>query len=333
MGAKIEDIGIIFPEAEEAAKPVVDETKIYELIIIGGGPAGLTAAVYSARKRIDTLLVTKDIGGQVLLTSEVENYLGYQYISGEELIEKFKQQVYQYPIAIKETAEVVKIDKKDKIFTVETSGGESYQARVLIIASGKRSRPLNVKGEKELVGRGVSYCSVCDAPLFVGRDVAVIGGSNSGLTAVVDLIKVANKIYLIEFLPSLQADPVLIERAEKSGKVEKFLGYEVIEILGEERVTGIKIKSRQTGKTETLTVQGVFIEIGLIPNSGFAKGVIELNDRGEIVVDCACRTNVPGIFAAGDVTTVPEKQIVVAAGEGAKAALSAYGYLLSQKQS
>ncbi|HID95405.1 MAG TPA: thioredoxin-disulfide reductase [Candidatus Latescibacteria bacterium] len=330
MEAKIEDIGVILPEAEELTRPAVDEAKVYELVIIGGGPAGLTAAVYSARKRIDTLLVTKDIGGQVLLTSDVENYMGYYYITGKELIEKFKHQVRQYPIAIKENAEVIRIGKEDKTFTVETSGGGSYRTKAVIIASGKRSRPLNVKGEKELVGRGVTYCSVCDAPLFTGLDVTVIGGGNSGLTAVVDLVKIANKIYLIESLSSLKADPLLVERADRSGKVEKFLGYEVMEILGETRVSGIKIKSTQTGEIQTLAVQGVFIEIGLIPNSGFAKGVVELNGWGEIVVDCACRTNVPGIFAAGDVTTVPEKQIVVAAGEGAKAALSAYGYLLGE---
>ncbi|MCD6166439.1 FAD-dependent oxidoreductase [bacterium] len=304
---------------------------MYELIIIGGGPAGLTAAVYSARKRIDTLLVTKDIGGQVVLTAEVENYMGYEYITGKELIEKFKQQVYQFPIAIKENTEVIQIEKEDKIFTVGTSAGENYRSKAIIIASGKRSRPLNVNGEKELVGRGVSYCSVCDAPLFAERDVAVIGGGNSGLTAVVDLIKIAHKIYLIEFLPSLMADSVLVDRAEKSGKVEIFSGYEVVEILGKEKVSSIKIKSRQTGGIEILTVQGVFIEIGLIPNSGFVKDVVKLNDRGEIIVDCACRTNMSGVFAAGDVTTVPEKQIVVAAGEGAKAALGAYGYLLGPK--
>lgn len=330
MATKIEDIGIIFPEAKELAKPAVDMTKIYELIIIGGGPAGLTAAVYSARKRIDTLLVTKDIGGQVVLTAEVENYMGYEYITGKELIEKFKQQVDQFPIAIENT-EVIQIEKEDKIFTVGTSAGENYRSKAIIIASGKRSRPLNVNGEKELVGRGVSYCSVCDAPLFAERDVAVIGGGNSGLTAVVDLIKIAHKIYLIEFFPSLMADSVLVDRAEKSGKVEIFSGYEVVEILGKEKVSSIKIKSRQTGGIEILTVQGVFIEIGLIPNSGFVKDVVKLNDRGEIIVDCACRTNMSGVFAAGDVTTVPEKQIVVAAGEGAKAALGAYGYLLGPK--
>lgn len=331
MEVKIGDLGIIFPNAEKPTKRAVDASKLYELIIVGGGPAGLTAAVYSARKRTDTLLVTKDIGGQVLLTSEVENYMGYEYITGKELTEKFRQQMRQFPLAVKENTEVIQIEKEDKTFTVETSAGENYRAKAVIIASGKRSRPLNVRGEKELLGKGVSYCSVCDAPLFAGRDVAVIGGGNSALTAVVDLIGIANKIYLIGPHPSLKADPVLVERAEKSEKTGKFLGYEMVEISGEERVTGIKIKSKQTGELETLVVQGVFIEIGLIPNSGFARGMVKLNDQGEIVVDCACKTNVPGIFAAGDVTTVPEKQIVVAAGEGAKAALSAYGYLLGSK--
>lgn len=257
--------------------------------------------------------------------------MGYQYIEGKELIRKFREQVAQFSIAVKEGAEVARIGEEGELFFAETSAGERYRAKAMIIASGKRSRPLNVKGERELVGRGVSYCSVCDAPLFAGRDVAVIGGGNSGVTAVIDLIKIANRIYLIDILPSLQADPVLIDRIEGSEKVGKFLGHEVLEISGRDKVEGIKIRSRETGEVKDLEVQGVFIEIGLIPNSEFAEGVVELNERKEIVVDCACRTNVFGIFAAGDVTTVPEKQIIVAAGEGAKAALSAYNYLISRR--
>ncbi|HIH95934.1 MAG TPA: FAD-dependent oxidoreductase [Thermoplasmata archaeon] len=323
-----ERIGFFLPEEKKEEKHAADKEKTYELIIVGGGPAGLTAAVYSARKAIDTLLLTKDIGGQILLTQEVENYMGYQYIGGKELIEKFKQHVQRFPVAMKEKTEVVRITNDEKTFTVETRDGESYHAKTVIIAAGKRPRPLNAKGEKELVGKGVTYCSVCDAPLFSGQNVAVIGGGNSGLTAVVDLIKIAKKIYLIESFPSLRADAVLVEKAERSDKVEKFLGYEVLEVLGRGRVENIKIKPKQKDETKTLPVTGVLIEIGLIPNSYLAKDLVKLNDFQEILVDCACRTSVPGVFAAGDVTTVPEKQIVVAAGEGAKAALSCYNYLL-----
>jgi len=180
------------------------------------------------------------------------------------------------------------------------------------------------------VGRGVSYCAVCDAPLFAGREVAVIGGGNSALTAVADLIKIASKIYLVNHASDWQADPVLVERAEASEKVIPFLGYVVKEILGQDRVRGIIIESRETREIKELTVEGVFVEIGLVPNSDFARGLVELNEVGEIVIDCNCRASLPGLFAAGDVTDVPEKQIIVAAGEGAKAALTAYHYLLQR---
>lgn len=325
----LKDIGVILPgmvEEAEEKKPIGEEP--YEVIIIGAGPAGMTAAVYAARKKLKTLLVSKDLGGQVLLTSDIENYMGYQYITGPELTAKFHQQVKQYPIDIIVGEEVEKLSAGDGQFTVITKRGKSFAGKAVIIASGKRSRELNVPGERELVGRGVTYCAVCDAPLFAGRDVAVIGGSNSALTAVADLIKIANKIYLVNRSKSLRADPVLVERAEASDKVAPLLGYLVKEILGEERVRGIVIESREPGEAEELAVEGVFIEIGLVPASKFVRGLLALNQFGEIMVDCNCRTNVLGIFAAGDVTDVFEKQIVVAAGEGAKATLSAYYYLL-----
>ena len=322
----LKDIGIILPgEAVEGG-----EEGTYELIIIGAGPAGMTAVVYAARKKLKTLLVSKDLGGQPLLTSEIENYMGYQYVTGPELVAKFHEQVKQYPIDILIGEEVEELSAGDRQFTVTTKGGKRFVGKAVIIASGKRSRELNVPGERELVGRGVSYCAVCDAPLFTGRDVAVIGGGNSALTAVADLIKIAAKIYLVNRFKALRADPILVEKAEASEKVVPFLGYAVEEILGEGRVRGIIIESRETGQAEELAVEGVFIEIGLIPNSEFTQGVVELNESGEIVVDCSCRTSVPGIFAAGDVTNVSEKQIIVAAGEGAKAALSAYRYLLER---
>lgn len=329
----LKDIGIILPEKEKRAG--IEEGP-YELLIIGAGPAGLTAAVYAARKRLKTLLLSKDLGGQPLLTSEIENYMGYQYITGPELMAKFHEQVRQFPIAMAIGEEAVRLTSGsgEEGFTVITRAGKSFQAKAVIIATGKRPRELGVPGEKELVGRGVSYCAVCDAPLFAGREVAVIGGGNSALTAAIDLIKIAEKIYLIHRSQQLKADPSLVERASASGseKVVSLLGYQVKEILGEERVKGIIIESKEDGGPRELPVEGVFIEIGLLPNSDPASGLVELNKEGEIVVDCACRTSVPGIFAAGDVTTVPEKQIIVAAGEGAKAALSAYNYLLQSEE-
>lgn len=319
------------------------EDEVYDLIIVGGGPAGLSAAVYAARKRLRVLLVSKDIGGQVLLTSEVENYIGYQYIDGRELIEKFRTQVEQFPIAMALGEEVISIAAKDpasaggpqggglrRLFAVRTASGRSFSGKSLIVATGKRSRPLNVPGERELIGRGVSYCATCDAPLFGGQHVAVVGGGNSAFTAVNDLVKIAEKIYVINVLPNWQADQVLIDRAMASGKVEGLAGYEVKEIVGRGRVEAIRVASKEKGEEKEIPVKGVFIEIGLIPNSEPVKGFLETNKYGEIIVDCGCETSQEGVFAAGDVTTVPEKQIIVAAGEGAKAALGAYKYLLME---
>lgn len=232
-------------------------------------------------------------------------------------------------MVIGEEVDGVKVE--DGVIKIHTKRGKEVAGRAAIIASGKRSRQLNVPGERELVGRGVSYCAVCDAPLFSGMDVAVVGGGNSAATATIDLIKIANKIYVINLRKSWKADQVLVEEVEKSEKVIELFGYEVKEILGKDRVEGIVVKCLSTQQVEKLRVQGVFVEIGLIPNSELVRGLVELNKDGEIVVDCACRTSVPGIFAAGDVTTVPEKQIIVAAGEGSKAALSAYNYMLANK--
>lgn len=327
----IPDVGIVLPGMQEGRQQRYQPPKeggSYDLVIIGGGPAGMTAAVYAARKRLNTLLLSIDLGGQVLWTSEVENYLGYYYITGKELVDKFEEQVKQYPIDVGLGEEVSTLEPVDGIFEVETKSGLRFQAQTVIIASGKRSRPLNVPGEKELVGRGVTYCATCDAPLFAGKDVAVVGGGNSAFTAVADLLPIATKISVVNFVDSWQADAVLLERAKGSSKFVPYLGHQAVRVLGDERVRGIVIKSRKTGEQIELAVEGIFVEIGLLPNSDFVGDTLELNDWGEIKVGCRCETNLPGIFAAGDVTTVPEKQIIVAAGEGSKAALAAYDYLL-----
>ncbi len=323
------NIGVVLPDYQLATERVADEGKVYELIIIGGGPAGLTAGVYAARKRMDVLLLTQDIGGQVMLTGEIENYMGYERITGEELIARFKEQLSHQEITVQEESRVASITRGGKVFIAYTDEGYSYRARTVIIASGKRSRPLDVPGEERLVGRGVSYCAVCDAPLFAGRDVAVVGGGNSGLTAAIDLIKIANKVYVVSAHSSLPGDPVLVEQVEQTPQVDIFVFCDVQEVLGRERVTGIRIRSRQEEEERTLPVQGVFVEKGFLPNSELAQDIVKLSEDHEIIIDLGCRTSVPGIFAAGDVTTVPEKQIIISAGEGAKAALSAYNYLIT----
>lgn len=317
---------------EEIKEVPVEEDKLYDLIIIGAGPAGMTAAVYAARKKLDTLVISKNVGGQTLLAPGVETYMGYQYITGRELMRKFEEQVRQFPIALSIGGEVTKLRVEDKFFAVLTSNSNKrFKGKAVIIASGRRAKSLNVPGEKELLGRGVSYCATCDVPLFGGMDVAVIGSGNSAITAVNDLAKYARKIYnIVRF--SVKADSILVEKAEKSGKVEFLSGYGVREIKGKDKVESIVIRHIKSDKEVVLDVGGVFIEIGAIPNVEFAKDVVELNELKEIVVDCECKTSVGGIFAAGDVTNAPEKQIIVAAGEGAKASLSAYRYLMGLKE-
>jgi alkyl hydroperoxide reductase subunit F len=316
---------------EETKEVPVEADKRYDLLIIGAGPAGMTAAVYAARKKLDTLVISKDVGGQTNLASSVETYMGYHYISGAELMQKFEEQVRQFPIALSIGDAVTTLLVKDASFAVVTAQGKTFRGKAVIIASGRRARSLNVPGEKELIGRGVSYCATCDAPLFGGVDVAVIGSGNPALTAVNELTNYARKIYNIVRV-SVKADPILVEKAGKSGKVEFLSGHAVTEIRGKERVEGIVIKQIEDDKEIVLDVNGVFIEIGAVPNTEFAINLVTLNDVKEIEVDCECMTNVPGLFAAGDVTNAPGKQIIVAAGEGAKAALSAYRYLVGLKE-
>lgn len=317
---------------DEAGERVPKESPyIYEQIILGGGPAGMTAAVYSARKKVDLLLLAQDLGGQVMWTSHVENYMGFRFIAGSELIEKFKSQVVQFPIDMATGYGAASMESDGENFLVTAENGKKYCAKSLIVATGKRSRPLGVPGEKELVGRGVTYCSICDGPFFEGMDIAVVGGGNSGFTAVVDMIKIANKVYSVINTKTAKADEVLIERAKASDKVEFFYNHKVNEVKGETEAESIVLEDRETGAIVEKPVSGVFVEIGLMPNSECAEGFLTLNPWKEIVVDAACCTSVEGVFAAGDVTNVPEKQIIVASGEGAKASLSAYNFLLRKK--
>lgn len=302
---------------------------MFDLIIIGAGPAGITAAIYAARKRIETLIITKDIGGQAALSGDVENYTGYQFISGPELALKFEEHLRKFDLTLKENEAAQEVKKAADLIRVRTDKG-SYEAMAVIIASGKRSRELGVPGEKEFKNKGLSYCATCDAPLFSGKDVAVIGGGNSALDAAIQLIKIAGKIYIINIAENLTADVVMQQAARGSPKVAVLNGASVTAIAGNKMVTAIKIKKE--GKEELLPVQGVFVEIGLKPNSEFAPEV-EKNELGELKVNPYNQTNIPGIFAAGDVTDVPEKQIVIAAGEGSKAALSVFRYLITNRGS
>jgi len=299
---------------------------MYDLMVIGGGPAGLAAGVYAARKQLKTLLLSGDTGGQINTTLGIENYLGYQFIEGPELINKFLTQVEQFPIDQKIGDKIRQLKKIKNGFEAITEDGDKYQSKAVVFATGKKPRKLNVPGETELTGRGVSYCAICDGPVFAGQKVAVVGGGNSALEAVLDLLKIARHVNLVSLTP-LTGDPVLSNQLKGARKLTVFLEHETTEVKGKELVEGITIKDQKSGKEKELEVGGVFIEIGLVPNSDAVKGLVKLNKSGEIIVTPRNETSVAGLYAAGDVTDVPEKQIIVAAGEGAKAALQAHRYL------
>jgi alkyl hydroperoxide reductase subunit F len=300
---------------------------MYDLIIIGAGPAGLTASVYAARKRMNFLVISRDIGGQAVWSAEISNYPGYQFISGPDLVAKFEEHLRTYDIVVKENERVVDLRKIGTKIIVKTDKAV-YDSRTCVVASGKRSKELGVPGEREFKNKGVTYCATCDGPLFAGKEVAVIGGGNSALDAALQLMKICRHTYILNAMPALSGDEVMREKVEHNPAVTVLNNTQVTAIGGDVFVNAVQIQ--RNGKEEQLSVQGIFVEIGLMPNSDFAPD-LEKNERGEIRVNCRVETNVPGIFAAGDVTDVPEKQIVIAAGEGAKASLGAFRYLAQNK--
>ncbi len=300
---------------------------MYDLMIVGAGPAGMAASVYAARKQLNTILISLDIGGQLKHNERIENYLGYQFIEGWELVEKFKAQIRQYPIEEKIGQKVTNILKTDSAFTAITEDNGEIQAKAVIFAAGKRSRQLNIPGEKELTGHGVSYCAVCDGPLFSGKNVAVIGNNNDAVEAALDLVRIADHIYFFP-LERFTAEEILVSKLNLANNVTVFTNHTLEEIAGDKLVANILIKNLKTGLVQSIDLGGVFIEVGMRPKSEPVKALINLNERGEILVNCSSETTIPGFFAAGDVTNAPEKQVVIAAGDGAKAALQAHRYLL-----
>lgn len=304
----------------------------YDLIIIGGGPAGITAGIYAARQKLNTLLITKQFGGQVARKAvTIEDYPGFEEISGLDFIQRFERHLRKQKIDI-EMDEVIKLKKLKEVFLVLTKSKKEFEAKAVIVASGANPRPLKVPGEKKFIGKGVSYCTVCDAPLFEGKNVAVIGGGNSGFEAAIALANFAKKIYILEYEEKVKADEINKERAQKTGKIEIITNAVSKEIKGDQFVNSLVYQDRKTKEEKTLSVEGVFIEIGSIPAVSFLKDLVDFNAKDEIIVDpFTGQTSIPGLFAAGDVDNVPYKQIVIAAGEGAKAALSVYDYLLKFK--
>ncbi len=313
---------------KSARKP--EPEKLYDLIILGGGPASMSAAVYAARKTLELAILTKDFGGQMLETSEVENWLGYQSVNAKDLVSRFEEHAKSFDIPIGLGPAAKKVEKDGGRFVVRTDDNKIYQARTIILSTGKRHRHLNVPGEKELSGKGVAYCATCDAPLFRDKKALVAGGGNSAFTTALDLLKVNAEVFLVNYGEGWQADEALVEKVKSLGKARLLENHEVLAIEGKQRVTGVKVHDRLSGEEKVMAADGVFVEIGLLSNSELAADLAALNAAGEVIVDCACRTSVEGLFAAGDVTTVPYKQIVISAGEGAKAALSAYEYLMQK---
>jgi len=305
---------------------------MYNLIIIGGGPAGVTAGIYASRKKLKTLLLTFDFIGQTGKAFTVENYPGFKEIKGLDLAQRLKNQIENHEIEIKEGEKVREVRKEKDVFYIKT-GDSEYQAKAVIVATGRDPRPLEVPGEKEFLGRGISYCVTCDGPLFQDKIVAVIGGGNSGFGAGLELSEYCKKVYILERAKTPIADEMLQERAQKKQNIEIILNAETKEIKGDKFVSSLIYKNREGGGEKELIVEGIFIEIGYIPATGFVKGLVDFSKRDEIKIDpVTCETKTKGLFAAGDVTDIPVKQIITSAAEGCKAALSVYEFLKKNEQ-
>lgn len=315
-------------EVGERAVSKLDTEKTYQVIIVGAGPAALSASVYATRKGLDTGLVGEQPGGQVVNTASIENWLGTPDISGRDMAKAFRDHAERYPIAELFDESVKTIEKRDGLFYLTTSEENTYTAHSVIYAAGKEYRRLGVPGENRFIGNGIAFCATCDAPLYHGKTVAVIGGGNSAFTAARDLIAFAKEIHIINILNYFQADPALLDEVKSSKRVKLHPGMQVKEFLGRDRLQGVRLESIDGQVRFDLAVDGAFLEIGLSPNTEAVKTLLPLNEHGEVPVGRDQSTAVPGLYAAGDVTDEPVKQIVVAAGAGAKAALSAYEYIL-----
>jgi alkyl hydroperoxide reductase subunit F len=299
---------------------------MYDSIIVGGGPAGMSAAIYMFRKKMKTLLISPDFGGQAAKSSEIENYLGFTKISGPELMQKFQEHIEALGVENKVGEQVKSIVKTENGFNV-VSDAETYETKSVIICSGKMPRQLGVKGEESFIGKGISFCAVCDGPLFHDKAVAVIGGGNSALDAALEIEKYAAKVYLVNLEKDFIGDEIRKDKVKNSKKIETIFEANTTEFFGEQFLKGLKYKTAD-GQIKELSCDGAFIEIGWTPATGLVADLVKLNTIKEIEIDTENKTSQPGIFAAGDVTNIKEKQIIIAAGEGAKAALNAWSYIV-----
>lgn len=319
--------------ADAKAAEKINAKDPFDVLIVGGGPAGAAAAIYAARKGIRTGIVTERFGGQVLDTMAIENFVSVSHTEGPKLAAALDNHVRDYDVDVmnlQTATKLVPATEQGGYHTVELANGASLKAKTIILTTGARWRQMNVPGEDDYRTRGVTYCPHCDGPLFKGKPTAVIGGGNSGAEAAIDLAGVTDHVTLIEYMDELRADKVLQDKMASLPNVTVIKGAETTEVLGDgEKVTQLTYKDRKSGDMHHVNLAGIFVQIGLIPNTEWLKDAdVPLSPRGEIEIDAGCRTTVPGIFAAGDVTTTPYKQIVIAMGEGSKAALSAFDYLI-----
>ncbi|BFM49956.1 alkyl hydroperoxide reductase subunit F [Marinomonas sp. THO17] len=314
--------------AADKQAAALSEKDPYDVLVVGGGPAGASAAIYAARKGIRTGVVAERFGGQVADTMAIENFISVKATDGPKLVTGLEQHVLDYDVDVMKTQKAVRLEKKDLI-EVEMENGAVLKSKSVVLATGARWREMNVPGEQEYRGKGVAYCPHCDGPLFKGKKTAVIGGGNSGIEAAIDLAGIVEHVTVLEFGDTLRADDVLVKKAESLANVTIIKNAMTTEVLGDgERVIGLKYTDRKTDEVHLVDVAGIFVQIGLVPNSEFLENTLELTNRGEIVVNGHGETSMPGVFAAGDVTTAPYKQIIISMGSGATAALGAFDYLI-----
>ncbi|MEJ1096899.1 MULTISPECIES: alkyl hydroperoxide reductase subunit F [unclassified Pseudoxanthomonas] len=315
-----------------AAGRAVEQIKAkapFDVLVVGGGPAGAAAAIYAARKGIRTGIAAERFGGQVLDTMAIENFISVSYTEGPKLAAALEQHVNEYDVDVMNLQLAQKLVPGKDLIEVQLANGAALQAKTVVLSTGARWRQMNVPGENEYRNKGVAYCPHCDGPLFKGKRVAVIGGGNSGVEAAIDLAGIVSHVTLIEFDTQLRADAVLQRKLHSMPNVRVITNAQTTEVLGDgSKVTGLVYKDRAGGDSHRLELEGIFVQIGLLPNTEWLKGTVALSPRGEIIVDDRGQTSVPGVFAAGDATTVPYKQIVIAMGEGSKAALSAFDHLI-----
>ncbi|MGD9869857.1 MAG: alkyl hydroperoxide reductase subunit F [Thauera sp.] len=312
--------------ARDAKK--LSEKSAFDVLVVGGGPAGAAAAIYAARKGIRTGVVAERFGGQVMDTMAIENFISVKYTEGPKLVASLEEHVKEYEVDVMNLQRVAGVVPGENLHEVKMENGATLKAKTLIVATGARWREMNVPGEQEFRGKGVAYCPHCDGPLFKGKRVAVIGGGNSGVEAAIDLAGIVGHVTLLEFADDLRADAVLQRKLYSLPNVTVIKSAQTTEVTGADKVNGLVYKDRVSGETHRVELEGIFVQIGLLPNTDFLKGAVELSRFGEVMVDAKGQTSVPGIFAAGDCTTVPYKQIIIAMGEGAKASLSAFDHLI-----